>query len=76
MSLADGKESACKAGDPGSILGWGTFPEKGLATCSSILAWRIPPTEQPGALQFVGSESDVTKPLTFIYLKDCYMKMK
>ena len=25
--------------------------EKGMATCSSILAWRIPWTEEPGGLQ-------------------------
>ena len=30
--------------------------EKGLATHSSILAWRIPWTEEPGALQSVGSQ--------------------
>ena len=29
--------------------------EKGLATHSSILAWRIPWTEEPGGLQSVGS---------------------
>ena len=28
--------------------------EKGMTTHSSILAWRIPWTEQPGGLQFVG----------------------
>ena len=28
--------------------------EKGMATHSSILAWRIPWTEEPGRLQFVG----------------------
>ena len=28
---------------------------KGMATCSSILAWRIPWTEEPGELQFMGS---------------------
>ena len=28
--------------------------EKGLATHSSILAWRIPRTEEPGRLQFMG----------------------
>ena len=41
-----------KAGDIrdlGSILGSGRSPEKGMATHSSILAWRIPWTEQPGA---------------------------
>ena len=28
--------------------------EKGMATHSSILAWRIPRTEEPGGLQSVG----------------------
>ena len=30
--------------------------EKGMATHSSILAWRIPWTEEPGGLQPVGSQ--------------------
>ena len=30
--------------------------EKGMATHSSILAWRIPWTEDPGELQFTGSQ--------------------
>ena len=30
--------------------------EKGMATHSSILAWRIPRTEEPGGLQFIGSQ--------------------
>ena len=30
--------------------------EKGMATHSSILAWRIPWTEKPGGLQFIGSQ--------------------
>ena len=35
--------------------------EKEMATHSSIPAWRIPWTEEPGGLQFMGSqESDVT----------------
>ena len=37
-----GKESACNAGDPGSIPGSGRSLEKKMATHSSILAWRIP----------------------------------
>ena len=37
-----GKESTCNAGDLGSILGWEDPLEKGKATHSSILAWRIP----------------------------------
>ena len=31
--------------------------EKGMATHSSILAWRIPWTEEPGRLQFMGLQS-------------------
>ena len=31
--------------------------EKGVATHSSILAWRIPWTEEPGGLQSMGSQS-------------------
>ena len=30
--------------------------EKGMATPSSILAWRIPRTEEPGGLQSTGSQ--------------------
>ena len=30
--------------------------EKGMATHSSILAWRIPRTEEPGGLQSMGSK--------------------
>ena len=37
-------------------------PEKGMATHSSILAWRIPWTEEPGGLQSKGcEESDMTE---------------
>jgi len=43
-----GKESACNVGDPGSIPGLGRSLEQGLTTHSSIVAWRIPWTEEPG----------------------------
>ena len=36
-----GKEYACNVGDLVSISGWGRSLEKGKATHSSILAWRI-----------------------------------
>ena len=36
-------------------LGWEDPLEKGMATHSSILAWRIPWTEEPGRLQSMGS---------------------
>ena len=37
-------------------LGWEDPLEKGMATHSSILAWRIPWTEEPGGLQSMGSQ--------------------
>ena len=37
-------------------LGWEDPLEKAMATQSSILAWRIPWTEEPGGLQSVGSQ--------------------
>ena len=37
-------------------LGWDDPLEKEMATHSSILAWRIPRTEEPGGLQFMGSQ--------------------
>ena len=37
-------------------LGWEDPLEEGMATQSSILAWRIPWTEKPGGLQSVGSQ--------------------
>ena len=36
-------------------LGWEDPLEKEMATHSSILAWEIPWTENPGGLQFTGS---------------------
>ena len=48
-----GKESACNAGDPGEvglIRGKEDRREEEMATHSSILAWRIPWTEEPGKL--------------------------
>ena len=41
--------------------------EKGMATHSSILAWRIPRTEDPGGLQSMGcKESDTTEEHVFM----------
>ena len=36
-------------------LVWENSLDKGKATQSSILSWRIPWTEEPGGLQFLGS---------------------
>ena len=45
---SDGKEYACNEGKDAL--------EKGMATHSSIVAWRIPWTEEPGGLQSIGSQ--------------------
>ena len=46
-------------------LGWEYPMEEGMATHSSILAWEIPWTEEPGGLWSMGSqESDVTEHAT------------
>ena len=37
-------------------LGWEDPLEKGMVTHSSILAWKIPWTEEPSELQFMGSQ--------------------
>ena len=41
-------------------LGWEDPPEKGMATYSSLLAWRIPWTEEPGWL-WGHKQSDTTE---------------
>ena len=48
------KASAWNAGDLGSIPGLEDPLEKEMATHSSILAWRISCTEEPGGLQSTG----------------------
>ena len=42
--------------DTGLILELGRSPGRGMATHSSILAWRIPWTEEPGRLQSIESQ--------------------
>jgi len=50
---SDTKELACNTGDPSLIPGSGRSPGQD----SSILAWRIPWTEEPGGLQFMAWQS-------------------
>ena len=45
-------------------LGWEDSLEKGMATHSSILAWRIPWVEESGATVHGVEESDMTEQLT------------
>ena len=53
---SDGKESACNAGDPGSIPGSGRSSGEGNSNPLSILAWRILWIEDLGGLQSMGSQ--------------------
>ena len=63
---SDDKASVYHVGDLGSIPGPGSSLEKEMATHSSILACRIPWTEEPGRLYspWGHKESDMTEPLT------------
>ena len=55
---SDSRESACNAGDPGSIPRLERSPlEKGMASHFSVLAWRIPWTEEPGIHGSMGSQT-------------------
>ena len=51
---SDGKESAFNSGELGLILGREDALKKEMATHSSILAWRIAWTEEPGRLWSMG----------------------
>ena len=48
------KNPPANVGDPVGSLGWEDPLKKGMVTHSSILAWRIPWTEEPGMLQSMG----------------------
>ena len=50
------KNLPTNAGDMSSIPGLGRSSGEGMAIHSSILAWRIPETAEPGGLQSVGSQ--------------------
>ena len=55
-----GKESACQCGRHRRLrfnLRWEDALEEEMATQSSILAWEIPWTEEPGGPQFMGLQS-------------------
>ena len=60
-------------------LGWEDPLEKGMATHSSILAWRIPWTEEPGGLQSMGTQrvryDSVTNTKHFFNLKKKSQKL-
>ena len=53
--------NAGDSGDVGLIPGWGRSPKKEMAIHSSILAWKIPRTEEPGRLQSTGLQRSWTQ---------------
>ena len=56
---ANGKELACQRRRRRMLvrsLGWKDLLKEGMATPSSILAWKIPWTEELGGLQSIGSQ--------------------
>ena len=53
---SDGKESTCDVETWVQSPGWEEPLVEGMATRSSILAWRISRTEKPGGLQSMGSQ--------------------
>ena len=55
-----GKKPPASVGAAGSILGPDDPLEKEVATHSSIPAWEIPWTEEPGGLQSMGSQKSQT----------------
>ena len=58
---SDGKESACNEGDSSLITGSERSSEKEMVTHSSMLAWKIPWTEEPGDCPWCHKESDMTE---------------
>ena len=51
---SDGKASVYNVGDLGSVPGLGRSPGEGNGNHSSILAWKVSWTEEPGRLQSMG----------------------
>ena len=68
-----GEESACNAGDPRRVqsLGQEDHLEEGTATHSSVLAWKIPWTEELGGLRPIGWQ----KLSTYIHMcsQECFL---
>ena len=54
---SDGKESTYNAGDRGSIPGSGRSPGEGNG--NPLQGWKIPWTEEPSGLQYMGLQRDM-----------------
>ena len=55
------KNPSANAGDVGLTSRLARSPEEEMATHSSILAWKIPWTEDPGGIQSTGSQGDMNE---------------
>ena len=64
---SDGKVSAYDAGDLGSISALGRSPGERSGNPLSILAWKIPQTEEPGRLQSMGVAKSQTRLSNFTF---------
>ena len=67
LAVKNSSASAGDVGDMGSIPGSEDSLEKGMATPSSVLAWKIPRTEEPGRLQSIGVTKSRTRLSTSIH---------
>ena len=78
VGSSGGKESICNAGDRVRSLGQEDPLEKRMATYSSILAWRLPWTEESGGLYspWVYKQSDMTERLTLSLSWEHYIEPK
>ena len=64
---SDGKASAYNVGDPSSIPESGRSPGERSGNPLSILAWKIPQTEEPGRLQSMGVAKSRTRLSNFTF---------
>ena len=72
------KNPPVNAGDTDLIPESGRFLAKGNGTHSRILTWEVPWTEEPGSLQFMGSQKNQTQ-LNNKFSKEyfhCHLEMK
>ena len=67
LRSSDSKDSACSAGDQVRSLGREDPLQKNMATHSTIRAWKIPWTEEPGGLQSRGPHDWATNSNSLLY---------
>ena len=70
--VSEGKESACKEGDLGSIPGLGRSSRGGHGNPLRILAWRSPWAEEPGGYSPRGHKEPDTTEQPSMHLPRCF----